>query len=212
MLIIKWLRKVIHVTPRYHSDKLTHREESGPQKGKLALTPLFIALVAIGLIDVMFAFDSIPAIYGITSEAFLVFTTNAFSLMGLRQMYFLLDGLLDRLVYLSYGLGIILGFIGVKLLLHALHENNLPFINGGENVGVPEVGTVTSLLVILGVLIVTVVASVIKNKRDEAQGGIRISHNHFDWDDEGERIVRNKKGDLVGYASELPESELPNGR
>ena len=212
MLIIKWLRKVIHVTPRYHSDKLTHREESGPQKGKLALTPLFIALVAIGLIDVMFAFDSIPAIYGITSEAFLVFTTNAFSLMGLRQMYFLLDGLLDRLVYLSYGLGIILGFIGVKLLLHALHENNLPFINGGEKVGVPEVGTVTSLLVILGVLIVTVVASVIKNKRDEAQGGIRISHNHFDWDDEGERIVRNKKGDLVGYASELPESELPNGR
>uniref|UniRef100_UPI003220083F TerC/Alx family metal homeostasis membrane protein n=1 Tax=Corynebacterium stationis TaxID=1705 RepID=UPI003220083F len=210
MLIIKWLRKVIHVTPRYHSDKLTHREESGPQKGKLALTPLFIALVAIGLIDIMFAFDSIPAIYGITSEAFLVFTTNAFSLMGLRQMYFLLDGLLDRLVYLSYGLGIILGFIGVKLLLHALHENNLPFINGGENVTVPEIGTVTSLLVIVGVLVITVVASVIKNKRDEAQGGIRISHNHYDWDDEGKRIVRNKKGDLVGYASELPESELPS--
>lgn len=210
MLIIKWLRKVIHVTPRYHSDKLTHREESGPQKGKLALTPLFIALVAIGLIDIMFAFDSIPAIYGITSEAFLVFTTNAFSLMGLRQMYFLLDGLLDRLVYLSYGLGIILGFIGVKLLLHALHENNLPFINGGENVTVPEIGTVTSLLVIVGVLVITVVASVIKNKRDEAQGGIHISHNHYDWDDEGNRIVRNKKGDLVGYASELPESELPS--
>ena len=158
----------------------------------------------------MFAFDSIPAIYGITSEAFLVFTTNAFSLMGLRQMYFLLDGLLDRLVYLSYGLGIILGFIGVKLLLHALHENNLPFINGGENVTVPEVGTVTSLLVIVGVLVITVVASVIKNKRDEAQGGIQISHNHYDWDDEGNRIVRNKKGDLVGYASELPESELPS--
>src|SRR5699024_1325390 len=140
---------------------------------KLALTPLFIALVAIGLIDVMFAFDSIPAIYGITSEAFLVFTTNAFSLMGLRQMYFLLDGLLDRLVYLSYGLGVILGFIGVKLLLHALHENNLPFINGGENVTVPEVGTVTSLLVIVGVFVITVVASVIKNKRDEARAAFK---------------------------------------
>lgn len=81
MMIIKWLRKVVHVTPRYHGDKLTHREESGPKKGKLALTPLFIALIAIGLIDIMFAFDSIPAIYGITSEPFLVFTTNAFSLM-----------------------------------------------------------------------------------------------------------------------------------
>src|SRR5699024_8463826 len=172
MLINKWLRKFIHVTRHNHNVKLTHREESGPQQEELARTPLFIALVAIGLIDIMFAFDSIPAIYGITSEAFLVFTTNAFSLMGLRQMYFLLDGLLDRLVYLSYGLGIILGFIGVKLLLHALHENNLPFINGGENVTVPEVGTVTSLLVIVGVLVITVVASVIKNKRDEAQGGI----------------------------------------
>lgn len=212
MVIIKWLRKVVHVTPRYHSDKLTHREESGPKKGKLALTPLFIALIAIGLIDIMFAFDSIPAIYGITSEPFLVFTTNAFSLMGLRQMYFLLDGLLDRLVFLSYGLGIILGFIGVKLLLHALHENNLPFINGGENVAVPEVGTTTSLLVIVGVLVVTVVASIIKNKRDEAQGGIHISHNHYDWDDEGNKIVRDMKGDLVGYASELPASELPNGK
>ncbi|MDY3126951.1 MAG: TerC/Alx family metal homeostasis membrane protein, partial [Corynebacterium sp.] len=144
MVIIKVLRKVIHVTPRYHGDKLTHRAETGPKKDKLALTPLFVALIAIGFIDVMFAFDSIPAIYGITTEPYLVFTTNAFSLMGLRQMYFLLDGLLDKLVYLSYGLGIILAFIGVKLLLHALHENNLPFINGGENVPVPEIGTVTS--------------------------------------------------------------------
>src|SRR5699024_2024114 len=155
ILLIKWLRKVIHVTPRYQSDKLTHREESGPQKGKLALTPLFIAFVAIGVVDIMVAFAAIPAISGITPEAFLGFTTYALSLMGLRQMYFLLAGLLYRLVYLSYGLGIILGFIGVKLLLHALHENNLPFISGGENVTVPEVGTVTSLLVIVGVLVIT---------------------------------------------------------
>ena len=210
MLIIKWLRKVIHVTPRYHGDKLTHREESGPKKGKLALTPLFVALVAIGLIDVMFAFDSIPAIYGITSEPFLVFSTNAFALMGLRQMFFLIDGLLERLVYLPYGLGIILGFIGIKLLFHALHENNLPFVNGGENVGgIPEIPTLVSLLVIVGVLGLTVASSVLKNKRDEAQGGITVSHNHYDWDEEGNKIVRTKSGEFVGKAADLPETELP---
>ncbi|WP_312714031.1 TerC family protein [Corynebacterium flavescens] len=210
MLVIKWLRKVVHVTPRYHGDRLMHREESGKKKGKLGFTPLFIALVSIGLVDVMFAFDSIPAIYGITSEAFLVFTTNAFSLMGLRQMYFLLDGLLDRLVYLPYGLGIILGFIGVKLLFHALHENNLPFINGGDNVpGIPEIPTMLSLLIIVGVLVVTVLASIVKNKRDEVQGGIRVHHNHYDWDEEGHKIVRDRHGDLVGLATEVPKSELP---
>ncbi len=210
MRVIKWLRKVVHVTPRYHGDKLMHREESGPHKGKRGFTPLFIALVSIGLVDVMFAFDSIPAIYGITSEAFLVFTTNAFSLMGLRQMYFLLDGLLDRLVYLPYGLGIILGFIGVKLFLHALHENNLPFINGGENINAaPEISTVGSLLVIVGTLVITVLASIWKNKRDETQGGVHISHNHYDWDEEGNKIVRDRHGELVGFASELPKSQLP---
>ncbi len=169
MKVIKWLRKVVPVTAGYHGDKLTAREG-----GKFALTPLFVALVAIGLVDIMFAFDSIPAIYGITTEAYLVFTTNAFSLMGLRQMYFLLDGLLDRLVFLPYGLGLILGFIGVKLLLHALHENNLGFINGGDNVSVPEIPTQLSLVAIVGILVVTVLLSIWKNKRDEAQGAIDI--------------------------------------
>jgi tellurite resistance protein TerC len=157
----------VHVTPGYDGDKLTTRFH-----GKFALTPLFVALVAIGLVDVMFAFDSIPAIYGITTESYLVFTTNAFSLMGLRQMYFLLDGLLDRLVYLPYGLGIILAFIGVKLLLHALHENNLPFINAGENVAVPEIPTEGSLVVIVGILVVTVLASIWRNYYDKAQGAV----------------------------------------
>ena len=211
MGIIKLIRKVVHVTPRYHGDRLTHRVEDSSGKRKFAFTPLFIALVSIGLIDVMFAFDSIPAIYGITSEAFLVFTTNAFSLMGLRQMYFLLDGLLDRLVYLPYGLGIILGFIGVKLMFHALHENNLSFVNGGENVeSIPEFSTITSLIVIVGVLVITVIASIIKNKRDENQGGVPVSHNHFDWDEEGNKIVRNKKGDYLGKAEALPKKELPH--
>ena len=183
MLVIKWLRKVVHVTPRYHSDKLIHKFD-----GKKALTPLFVALVAIGMIDVMFAFDSIPAIYGITPEPCLVFTTNAFSLMGLRQLYFLLDGLMDRLVFLSYGLGLILAFIGGKLLLHALHENNLPFINGGENVAVPEIPTVMSLVVIVGILTVTVLASILKNKRDRNMGAIDTRATRYDWDDEGNKI------------------------
>lgn len=167
MKIIQWLKRIIPITDHYHKDKLIKKEN-----GKRFLTPLAIALVAIGFIDVMFAFDSIPAIYGLTDEAYIVFTANALALMGLRQMYFLLDGLLDRMVYLSYGLGVILAFIGAKLLLHALHENNLPFINGGENVAVPEVSTWVSLAVIVGILVVTVVASWIKNLRDQNAGGV----------------------------------------
>ncbi|APM35636.1 TerC family protein [Corynebacterium diphtheriae] len=168
MRIIKWLRKVVHVTPNYEKDHLYIH-----QKGKFALTPLFIALVAIGMIDLMFAFDSIPAIYGITQEPYVVFTTNAFALLGLRQMYFLLDGLLDRLVYLAYGLGLILAFIGAKLLLHAMHENKLPFVNGGEPIAVPEIATHWSLVVIVGILAITIVASIIKSKRDDTQGVVR---------------------------------------
>ena len=168
MWVIKMLRKVVPVTSGYEKDHLIVHKKS-----QHAFTPLLVALIAIGLIDVLFALDSIPAIYGITTGAYLVFTTNAFSLLGLRQMYFLLDGLLDRLVYLSYGLSVILGFIGIKLLLHALHENNLPFINGGDNVyAAPEVGTEFSLIFIVVVLTITVVASIWKNKRDEAQGAV----------------------------------------
>lgn len=161
LLVIRWLRKVIQVTPDYESDALVVK-----RGGKRTLTPLFVALVAVGLIDVMFALDSIPAIYGITSEAYIVFTTNAFALLGLRQMYFLLDGLLDRLVYLPYGLGLVLAFIGVKLVLHALHENNLPFINGGADVPVAEISTEASLFTIVGILVVTVLASIWKSKSD----------------------------------------------
>lgn len=160
MRIIRFIRKVIPLTEGYNSDKLVVRHA-----GKIALTPLFVCLIAIGATDLMFALDSIPAIYGITQEPYIVFTANALSLLGLRQMYFLLGGLLERLVYLPYGLGVILAFIGVKMVLHALHENNLPFVNGGEGVhGAPEITTVTSLIVIVGVLVVTVVASLIKSR------------------------------------------------
>lgn len=167
MAVIKMLKKVIPISSKYHKDRLTAKID-----GKRFFTPLAVALVAIGFVDIMFAFDSIPAIFGLTDEPYIVFTANALALMGLRQMYFLLDGLLDRLVYLAYGLGIILGFIAVKLFLHALHENNLPFINGGEDVTVPEISTWTSLAVIVGVLVVTVLASWLKNKRDENMGGV----------------------------------------
>ena len=197
MFVVKTLRKVIPVTKSYHSDRLVSRT----QAGKKAVTPLFVALLSIGFIDVMFAFDSIPAIYGITQESFLVFTANAFALLGLRQLYFLLNGLLDRLVYLPYGLAVVLGFIGVKLLLHALHENNLSFINGGEGLDVPEVGTVASLLVIVGVLAVTAIASVIKDRAD-VKAGVRdpdAGQYHIDYDDHGNRRRVDREGHHVEW-------------
>ncbi|WP_426773461.1 TerC family protein, partial [Pseudomonas aeruginosa] len=106
------------------------------ENGKRVLTPMLLVMVAIGGTDILFALDSIPAIFGLTQNVFIVFTATAFSLMGLRQLFFLIDGLLDRLIFLSYGLAVILAFIAVKLVLHALHENTLPFINDGEHVNV----------------------------------------------------------------------------
>jgi len=117
----------------------------------------------------IFALDSIPAIYGLTAEPYLVFTANVFALMGLRQLYFLLGGLLRRLVYLSRGLAFILAFIGVKLFLHALHENEVPFINGGESVRVPEIPTSLSLGVIVVTLAVTTAASLRKSSVSAAK-------------------------------------------
>ncbi|MDK8306851.1 TerC family protein [Corynebacterium imitans] len=206
MMVVKTLRKVIPVTSSYHGDRLV----SATQAGKKAVTPLFVALLSIGFVDVMFAFDSIPAIFGITQESFLVFTANAFALLGLRQLYFLLNGLLDRLVYLPYGLAVVLGFIGVKLLLHALHENNLSFINGGEGLSVPEIGTVTSLLVIIGVLAVTAVASMIKDRADIKAG--RLDPNgpsfHIDYDDHGNR----RKVDRDGHHLEWIDDPATSGK
>jgi tellurite resistance protein TerC len=145
------------------------------ENGKRVLTPMLLVMVAIGGTDILFALDSIPAIFGLTQDVFIVFTATAFSLLGLRQLFFLIDGLLDRLVYLSYGLAAILAFIGVKLVLHALHENNLPFINGGEPVPVVEISTGLSLTVILGVLVITVIASIVspKGKAHAAISGAR---------------------------------------
>ena len=163
--VLRFARSHLRTTDEYHSDRMSVRLD-----GKRYLTPLAIALIAIGTADIIFAVDSIPAIFGLTQETFLVFAANAFSLLGLRQLFFLIDGLLDRLVYLAYGLAVILGFIGVKLVIHALHKNELPFINGGEYVTViPEVPISVSLLVIVVTLAVTTVASLAKSKRDRAE-------------------------------------------
>ncbi|WP_026917728.1 TerC family protein [Gordonia shandongensis] len=153
-------KRVLRTSDDYDGDRLFTRRD-----GPLLATPLLVVLVVIGFTDVLFALDSIPAIYGLTSEPYLVFTANAFALMGLRQLYFLLGGLLDKLIYLSYGLALILGFIGVKLVLHALHENTLSFVNGGASVAVPEVSTGVSLMVIGGTLVVTTVASLVVSAR-----------------------------------------------
>ncbi|MGV9860364.1 TerC family protein [Gordonia sp. NPDC003425] len=155
----RFLKKRLRTADNYDGDKLFTKEN-----GKRMATPLLMVLIVIGFTDLLFALDSIPAIYGLTQEPYLVFTANAFALMGLRQLYFLLGGLLDRLVYLSYGLSFILAFIGVKLVLHALHENTLSFINGGEHVPVPEISTPMSLGVIIGTLVITTVASLLRSR------------------------------------------------
>ena len=135
--------------------------------GRTMITPMMLCIIAIGTADVMFAVDSIPAIYSLTNEPFLVFSANAFSLLGLRQLYFLIDGLLDRLIYLHYGLAVILGFIGFKLIVHALHTNEVFFINGGQEWhGIPEASIEVSLAVIITTVLITVIASVLKSRAD----------------------------------------------
>ena len=155
------VRRILPTTPDYHEDRLTV-----VRGGRRLVTPMLIVMVAIGSTDLLFALDSIPAIFGLTKEPYIVFATNAFALLGLRQLYFLLGGLLRRLVYLSEGLSVILAFIGVKLVLEALHTNELPFINGGQTVAwAPEIPIWLSLIVILGTLTVATVASLISTRR-----------------------------------------------
>ena len=154
--VIRLAKRFFHTSDTYDGDRLFTI-----QNGKKVMTPMLLVMVAIGGTDILFALDSIPAIFGLTQHTFIVFTATAFSLLGLRQLFFLIDGLLDRLIYLSYGLAAILAFIGVKLILHALHENTLPFINDGEHVKVVEVSITMSLSVIIGVLAVTVLASLL---------------------------------------------------
>lgn len=158
-LVVRFARRHLKLTDRWEGLRLWIKDN-----GKRLMTPMFLVIVALATTDLLFALDSIPAIYGLTQEPYLVFTANVFALMGLRQLYFLLGDLLRRLVYLSQGLAFILAFIGVKLVLHALHENALPFINGGEHVPVPEIPTLLSLGVIVVTLVITTAASLYKTR------------------------------------------------
>mgnify|MGYP000869848250 CR=1 FL=1 len=159
---VRLVARVVPMTDGFVGGKVIHRHA-----GRTMITPMLLCIIAIGTADVMFAVDSIPAIYSLTGEPFLVFSANAFSLLGLRQLYFLIDGLLDRLVYLHYGLAVILGFIGFKLIVHALHTNELWFINGGKKwETIPEASVKVSLAVIVTTITVTVIASVLKSRAD----------------------------------------------
>jgi len=165
--LIRYLRRHMNISSAFDGSKLRTLVD-----GKKVFTPMLIVLLAIGTTDLVFALDSIPAIFGITTSPFIVFTANVFALMGLRQLYFLLGGLLERLEYLKYGIAFILFFIGVKLVLHALHNNEVFFINGGEGVAwAPEIDTWTSLGVIIVSMAVATVASLIKARRDALRRG-----------------------------------------
>jgi tellurite resistance protein TerC len=163
-LIVRMLRRVLPISDAYDGKKIFTRID-----GKRVFTPMIIVFAAIGVTDLLFAIDSIPAIFGITQSPFIVFTANLFALMGLRQLYFLLGDLLERLRFLHYGIAFILAFIGVKLILHALHVNELPFLNGGESVEwAPEISTWVSLVVIVLSMAVATIASLIASRREPA--------------------------------------------
>lgn len=160
--IIAFMRRRMRFTPHFEGARLRTVVD-----GKKVLTPALIVFIALGSTDLVFALDSIPAIFGITTNPFLVFAANVFALMGLRQLYFLLGDLVEKLVYLKYGIAAILAFIGVKLVLHALHENELPFLNGGKGFDwAPEIPTIVSLGVIVVAMAIAVVASVLKLRMD----------------------------------------------
>lgn len=160
--LVRWVARVLPSTPDFHGTKLRTLVSS-----KMLWTPMLIVLVALGTTDLLFALDSIPAIFGLTDEPYIVFAANVFALLGLRQLYFLLGDLLNRLVFLQVGLAVLLGFIGIKLVLEALHENNVPFINGGQPLDVPVPSIGLSLVVIIVILTVTTVASLVVARGDE---------------------------------------------
>ncbi|MFL9682453.1 TerC family protein [Streptomyces sp. KL110A] len=168
--LLKSIEKRFGVADRYHGTKLFVRVN-----GKRVMTPLMVVMLAIGTTDILFALDSIPAIFGLTQDPYIVFTANAFALMGLRQLYFLIGGLLKKLVHLSYGLSVILGFIGVKLVLHALHESGLH---------VPEISIPFSLAFICAVLVVTTITSLIASKKQSEKAAAEAAEKDAEKDAE----------------------------
>ena len=189
---------MLPITDDYHGDKIAVKID-----GKRFFTPMLLTIVAIGFIDLVFAVDSIPAIYGLTNEAYIVFTANAFALMGLRQLFFLIGGLLERLVYLAQGLAVILAFIGVKLVFHALHVNELPFINGGQHVEwVPEIPIWFSLVFIGLTIAVATVLSLRKTRGDARRDEVEIAEDAK----EGQALDRR-----AARAERIPDARHDNG-
>jgi tellurite resistance protein TerC len=201
--LVRFARKVLPVAEHYDGDKLVTKID-----GKRLVTPMLLVMIVIGATDIIFALDSIPAIFGLTQEPYIVFTANAFALLGLRQLYFLIDGLLDRLVYLGYGLAAILGFIGIKLMLHALSQNNLPFIYDGQDVPVHEPSTGTSLLVIIGILIVTIVWSLL-SPRGKAlralQNAEKFAHRYTQLPEDAPAEERKAAAEKMDYWTQQAE-------
>ncbi len=168
--IVRLLRRFMNISNHYDGTKMRTTLSSD---GSRAWTPLLLVFIVIGITDLMFAIDSIPAIFGVTTNAFIVFTANIFALMGLRQLYFLLGDLLDRLRYLHYGIAVILAFIGVKLIFHALNHNELPFINGGQHVEwAPDIPIWMSLGVIVVAIVTATVASILASQRDRKRAAV----------------------------------------
>lgn len=172
--VVRYARRVLPISRGYGNGRMVVHED-----GRRRFSPLLIVMITIGTTDLLFAFDSIPAIFGLTREPYLVFAANVFALMGLRQLYFLLGGLMERLTYLNIGLGVILAFIGAKLIMEALHENDLPFLNGGRPIEwVPEVPTWLSLVVIVGALALTTAASLIRTGHQTRRAAASVGHAH----------------------------------
>lgn len=171
-VLIRAARRVVRTAEGYDGDRLFTVEH-----GRRVMTPMLLVMIAVGGADVVFAFDSIPALFGLSQNVYLIFAATALSLLGLRQLYFLIDGLLDRLVYLPYGLAVILAFISVNLMLQALHDNNVPVINRGNPVPVAQLSTTLSLTVIIVVLLITTLASLL-SPRGRAQHAVAGSRRH----------------------------------
>jgi TerC family integral membrane protein len=163
--ITRTARRLLQTSNDYDGDRMFTVE-----CGRRVITPMLLVTIAVGGADILFAFDSIPALFALSQNVYLIFSATALSLLGLRQLYFLIDSLLHRLVYLSYGLATIFAFIGADLMLKALHANNIPVINGGNAVPVPEITTAVSLTVIVAILLVTTVASVRAPRGGSAEG------------------------------------------
>ena len=195
--LVRWTEKRFNVTEGFVGQKLITRRE-----GKTWLTPLFLCIVAIGTVDLVFALDSIPAIFGLTREPFIVFSANAFALLGLRQLFFLVDGLLEKLIYLHYGLAVILGFISFKLIIHAFHGYDMLL-------GIPEPGIAVSLGVIFVVIFITVVASLWGNKRKTEKRLASESGNQI-ADTAGEQGGREDESFSADHGAKRRDGEGPH--